>query len=234
MSEPSKFEIPQEELDPVQNQGEYAMSAAIATANFMKYVESAIEQVLPTVAQEIDTDYYNSRLVDFLMLSSRIAREAMSPTAIMVHCPTVTEVRQEEVGDLHFRLICTVKRKTRLNRTRKYIERYVYFHKIPGYQVDVEVKYAQGGRIGMDADKEFKRIMSEHGKDKCPNCGKEIDRGDVAWNNRSTDAGTDYATGEIQCSACDTEIANGSSWYPGADDFEEFVENLLEDILDGR
>lgn len=117
------------------------LATAVTAVNFMRYVESAIEKVLPNAAKEIDAEYYNSRLADFFALSSRLTREALSPMAIMAHCPTVIEVVQEYVEDLHFRLICTVKQKTRLNRTRKYIERYVYWHKIPGYRVDVEVKY---------------------------------------------------------------------------------------------
>lgn len=84
----------------------------------------------------------------------------------------------------------------------------------------------------MEYDEIFQQILKQYKKDICPNCGKIIDRGDLCWNNPSTDAGTDYCVVEIQCQQCDTEIAHGHSWYPGADNFEELVNNVLEDILD--
>ncbi|HBJ1651334.1 hypothetical protein HYH38_16090 [Clostridium botulinum] len=43
---------------------------------------------------------------------------------------------------------------------------------------------------------------------------------------------TSYCVIAIQCQACDTEIKSGTSWYPGADDFEELVDCALEDIFE--
>jgi hypothetical protein len=80
-----------------------------------------------------------------------------------------------------------------------------------------------------EADKTLSRKLDEMGKTKCPNCGRILDRGDVAWNSASTEAGTDYSRAHIQCQACETEIADWWSWYPCADTFEEFVENVLPD-----
>ncbi|HBJ1645818.1 TPA: hypothetical protein LA462_000271 [Clostridium botulinum] len=85
------------------------------------------------------------------------------------------------------------------------------------------------------ADGKFKSILERYNKEVCPNCGKEIDRGDVCWNNPTSDGedgGTPYCVIAIQCQACDTEIKSGTSWYPGADDFEELVDCALEDIFE--
>lgn len=85
-----------------------------------------------------------------------------------------------------------------------------------------------------ETDKKFASIMKSHGKGKCPSCKKIIDRGDVSWNNPSTEAGTPMTVVEIQCQKCYTEIAHGTSWHPGAEDFEEFVDEVLEDIFEDR
>lgn len=83
-----------------------------------------------------------------------------------------------------------------------------------------------------ETDKKFASIMKSHGKEKCPSCKKIIDRGDVSWNNPSTEAGTAMTVVEIQCQKCYTEIVHGTSWYPGAEDFEELVDDVLEDIFE--
>lgn len=76
------------------------------------------------------------------------------------------------------------------------------------------------------ADETFKRILTDHGSEKCWSCGRELDRGDVAWNNASTEAGTPFAVLEIICQACDSEVMRCQTWWPAIDDFEEFVEVL--------
>jgi len=80
-----------------------------------------------------------------------------------------------------------------------------------------------------EAEKYFREILLEHSMSNCPICGKVIDRGDVAWNNASTEAGTPCCSVEIQCLGCDTEIAHIESWWPGIDDFEDVIEVLSRD-----
>lgn len=80
-----------------------------------------------------------------------------------------------------------------------------------------------------EAEKELSLLLKEKNCNICPMCRKIIDRGDIAWNNPSTEAGTDYTIVEIICSCCDTEIARISSWYPGADSFAELVEEVLSE-----
>jgi hypothetical protein len=79
----------------------------------------------------------------------------------------------------------------------------------------------------MTTDEKLTAILAKHGKSNCPKCGRLLDRGDVAWNNADTEAGTPFTWVEIQCQQCDTEIAHFSSWWPGADDLDELVENVL-------
>ena len=80
-----------------------------------------------------------------------------------------------------------------------------------------------------EADIEFQRHLKLHNAEKCPGCQKPIDRGDVAWNNGSTEAGTGYTMVEIQCLNCSREIAHFNSWHWGADSFEDLVENVIDD-----
>lgn len=77
-------------------------------------------------------------------------------------------------------------------------------------------------------DERLAAVLAKHGASRCK-CGRTIDRGDVAWNEASTEAGTPLTYIEIICQACDTAIARVSSWYPGAEDLEKVVEILEED-----
>jgi len=79
-------------------------------------------------------------------------------------------------------------------------------------------------------DIRFSNLLIKINKNKCPNCGKEIDRGDVAWNCACTEAGTECSILSIICQKCSTEIIYEDSWNPGIENFEEFVLEL-EDIL---
>jgi hypothetical protein len=80
-----------------------------------------------------------------------------------------------------------------------------------------------------EAEALFREWLVKNGLSTCPGCGREIDRGDVAWNNPCTEAGTDYTTVHIECQGCQTEIADFNSWFPEADTFETLVEYVLED-----
>ena len=82
----------------------------------------------------------------------------------------------------------------------------------------------------MDADQKFAELLTLHGMERCPACGKVVDRADVAWNNQDTEAGTPYATIEIICLKCGTSIAHLDTWYPSIDSFDELVD-ILEDEL---
>lgn len=79
------------------------------------------------------------------------------------------------------------------------------------------------------ADAEFLSFLQEHGKANCPSCRRAIDRGDVAWNNADTGEGTPYVWATIQCQECDAEVGHWSSWWPGADNWDEFVAHVLPD-----
>lgn len=83
----------------------------------------------------------------------------------------------------------------------------------------------------MDIDERFKNLLKHYKLDTCK-CGRQIDRGDAAWNCGSTEYGTPYSVLEIICQACDNEIFYGSSWYPEIDDFEKFVDELEECLED--
>lgn len=71
------------------------------------------------------------------------------------------------------------------------------------------------------------RVLEEKGLDRCK-CGRIIDRGDVAWNEAATEAGTDYTTVIIQCQACDEELLYVHSWWPWVDGFDEVID-IIED-----
>ena len=79
------------------------------------------------------------------------------------------------------------------------------------------------------ADAEFQRVLAAHDATNCPHCSKPIDRGDVAWNDASTDAGTGYSVLTVQCQRCFHEIAYFRSWHGSIHDFNEFVHVLGED-----
>jgi len=78
------------------------------------------------------------------------------------------------------------------------------------------------------SDQQFANVLKEHGTLYCPSCGKVIDRGDVAWNNASTHAGTPYSSILIECLRCDTEILYLTSWFE-IDSFAELVDVLARD-----
>ena len=80
-----------------------------------------------------------------------------------------------------------------------------------------------------EAEAAYLAKLAEKGMSKCPFCGHTIGLGDLAWNNGWTDAGTDYTVVEIQCTVCQTEIVNFHSWWPGAENFVDLVENVILD-----
>lgn len=71
------------------------------------------------------------------------------------------------------------------------------------------------------------QILKNHDAEICTGCGRTLDRGDIAWNNGSTDFGTGYSTVEIICEGCYTEAAVVHSWYPEISNFEDVI-NVLE------
>src|SRR5690349_17570176 len=66
-----------------------------------------------------------------------------------------------------------------------------------------------------DPDAVLAAKLESMGKSACPSCGRRLDRGDVAWNEASTSEGTPITWAHIQCQACDTEVAEWWSWWPG-------------------
>ncbi|MBD1379145.1 hypothetical protein [Metabacillus arenae] len=79
-------------------------------------------------------------------------------------------------------------------------------------------------------DIEFSKVLKKYNKHICPNCKRGIDRGDVQWNNATTEYGTGYSVLEIICEKCYTEIVYLHSWYPTIDTFDEFVEVLDNEL----
>jgi hypothetical protein len=73
-----------------------------------------------------------------------------------------------------------------------------------------------------ELDAAFAAELDKRGKRICPVCAKVIDRGDVAWNQGSTEAGTDYSVVEIQCEGCQTEIGHFATWYD-VSDFDDVI-----------
>jgi len=80
----------------------------------------------------------------------------------------------------------------------------------------------------MTDDERLADVLAQHTASAC-NCGHAIGWGDIAWNNSSTEAGTDCCTVEIQCEACQREIAHFFSWYPHIEDNTDLVHVLETD-----
>jgi len=78
------------------------------------------------------------------------------------------------------------------------------------------------------AEARFAEILTERGLATCPDCGRRIDRGDVAWNSGETEAGTGYSDVHIICQECGRAIARIQSWYSDIPSFEECVEMVLD------
>lgn len=81
-----------------------------------------------------------------------------------------------------------------------------------------------------EIDRRIQEILEERGYAACPECGRHLDRGDIAWNGAITEAGTDHCFVEIQCQQCDAEVVSFYSWYPGIESLDELVYVLDEDL----
>lgn len=79
-------------------------------------------------------------------------------------------------------------------------------------------------------DDRLKTVLADKGYSHCPSCGREVDRGDVAWNEAGTEAGTPVSVIKIQCQACDEEVVYFFSWYPCIEVFEEAVDVIEDDL----
>jgi hypothetical protein len=79
-----------------------------------------------------------------------------------------------------------------------------------------------------EADNLFAQFLADRNLSPCQ-CGRKIDRADVAWNCGQTEAGTEYSCVEVQCLNCLEEIIYWTSWHSDITDFEDLVENVLED-----
>lgn len=98
-----------------------------------------------------------------------------------------------------------------------------------GYDPNAPRATDADGEIIDPLDERLREILDAHGSSLCKECGRDLDRGDVAWNSASTEYGTPYSVIEIICQACDTEALHLESWYPGIDDFEEALRVLEKD-----
>jgi hypothetical protein len=77
-------------------------------------------------------------------------------------------------------------------------------------------------------DEELSKVLKGKNAEKCPRCGRVLDRGDCAWNTGQTEPGTPFSDLYIRCQKCDTEIKHISTWY-FVESFEEFIEQLNEE-----
>lgn len=79
-------------------------------------------------------------------------------------------------------------------------------------------------------DQELGRILREWDIARCRACGRLMDRGDLAWNNGQTEAGTEFSVVYVTCQACGTEMLQYKTWYTPIDDVGELVWVLDHDI----
>lgn len=70
-------------------------------------------------------------------------------------------------------------------------------------------------------NEKLKELLKEKGYAVCPSCGRELDQGDIAWNNGSAEYGTGCSMVVCNCQACDEGIFRVNSWYPEIDDLED-------------
>jgi len=75
---------------------------------------------------------------------------------------------------------------------------------------------------------QLQSILKKHDSLFCK-CGRKIDFGDIEWNDGNTEWGTPHSWVEIKCQACDTEIKNIKSWYPGIDDINDLLDVIESD-----
>jgi len=71
---------------------------------------------------------------------------------------------------------------------------------------------------------EVTQVLKKFNSEKCE-CGRILDRGDIAWNTGCTEYGTGYSVLEVICQSCDEEIKIIHTWYE-VDCFEEFLTEL--------
>jgi transcriptional regulator with XRE-family HTH domain len=105
------------------------------------------------------------------------------------------------------------------------------FYGVPLYELfSSELDNLQSSLLNdLNANVKFSEVLKKYNKDKCPNCNKLIDRGDVQWNNANNENGTGYSVLEIICERCFTEIVYLQSWSY-IDDFDAFVEILESEL----
>ena len=79
-------------------------------------------------------------------------------------------------------------------------------------------------------NEKLKALLKERGYGFCTVCKRELDQGDLAWNNGNTESGTPYSIVVCNCQACDTEIFLCRSWYPEIDDLKDVCYVLENDL----
>ena len=81
----------------------------------------------------------------------------------------------------------------------------------------------------------LQQILTKYNINTCHKCGRVIDRGDIMWNEGSTEYGTPYLYIYIECQQCDTEIFYGWSWDCNEYSFRDLIdEGILEDMLENK
>lgn len=81
----------------------------------------------------------------------------------------------------------------------------------------------------ISSDTYLTETLARYGLAECKSCGRVFDRGDVAWSNGQTEAGTPHATLEIICTACSTEALCIWAWaeIESLDDFVDVLDTEL-------
>ncbi len=85
-----------------------------------------------------------------------------------------------------------------------------------------------------DYNGRLKQILKQNGFNRCPSCRRELDQGDMAWNNASTESGTGYCSVVCQCQQCDYGIFEVRSWYPEITDLEDICIVLQDELGNNR
>jgi len=82
-----------------------------------------------------------------------------------------------------------------------------------------------------ELDERLHTVLVKYGKDVCPNCGRCIDRGDMAWFESTNESGTDIDIVMIECQRCDTELFYEPDYCCNLNDGFEDAIVLLDRLL---
>lgn len=94
---------------------------------------------------------------------------------------------------------------------------------------EVTIVEEQVADAEIDWGEKVKSILKENGYQFCKSCGRELDQGDLAWNEASTEAGTPHAVVVCQCQNCLAGVFEVRSWWPSMETLKDVCH-----VLDGN